>query len=177
MLPRHLSQNKEKPDKLVVQEKEEDSCSVIVGPALPAHMKEQQQQQKQQRNENGASEKPESSFVAPPIMLTKQTIIRPPSSCGVNETAKTEDPAGEDQEVDDEEVFGPLPPGTSGKTSAHIALEERALQMRIDMLGPKTDEKDRREEWMIELPSAKASGLGLTARQFRPNAGPDMSDR
>lgn len=34
-----------------------------------------------------------------------------------------------------------------------------------------------REQWMLELPEAKAKYLGLEARNFRAKEGPDMSDR
>lgn len=34
-----------------------------------------------------------------------------------------------------------------------------------------------REQWMLELPEAKAKYLGLEARSFRAKEGPDMSDR
>ncbi|XP_066156061.1 GPALPP motifs-containing protein 1 isoform X2 [Euwallacea fornicatus] len=80
------------------------------------------------------------------------------------------------EDDDDDESYGPLPPGMSKKSAVHTALEERALQMRINNLEPDKQEPTR-ESWMIELPEAKAATFGLGPRQFRKKAGPDMSDR
>lgn len=77
--------------------------------------------------------------------------------------------------------IGPLPAGTESKWSeAHQQLEERALNMKIRKLDghslQQTNAKSR-EQWMLELPEAKAKYLGLEARSFRAKEGPDMSDR
>lgn len=39
------------------------------------------------------------------------------------------------------------------------------------------DIRNKREEWMTELPPAQAVNLGLGPRKFRLRDGPDMSDR
>lgn len=81
------------------------------------------------------------------------------------------------EEEDHNDVYGPLPPGMLMNSAAHVALEERALQIKLDAFNP-TDEKVQiREEWMLELPDVKAAHLGLGSRQFRNRAGPDLSDR
>lgn len=82
----------------------------------------------------------------------------------------------------DEDVgIGPLPTGTESKWSeAHQRLEERALDMKIrklDGLSLQQTNAKSREQWMLELPGAKAKYLGLEARSFRAKEGPDMSDR
>lgn len=74
-----------------------------------------------------------------------------------------------------------MPAGTESKWSeAHQRLEERALDMKIRKLDghslQQTNAKSR-EQWMLELPEAKAKYLGLEARTFRAKEGPDMSDR
>lgn len=105
----------------------------------------------------------------PPHLLKKQ-----PQSPGDSFGPSTFPPDDEDSNDDS---FGPLPPGLSSHSSAHIALEERALQLKMGQLQPKSD-KPEREEWMIELPEVgDASKLGLGQRQFRKNAAPDLSDR
>lgn len=82
-----------------------------------------------------------------------------------------------EKEDSDDDTFGPLPPGLSPHSSAYIALEERALQLKMGRLQPKSD-KPEREEWMIELPEVgDASKLGLGPRQFRKKAAPDLRDR
>lgn len=82
---------------------------------------------------------------------------------------------------DDDDGIGPLPAGVESKWSeAHQRLEERALDMKIRKLDGHslqgTNTKSR-EQWMLELPEAKAKYLGLEARTFRAKEGPDMSDR
>lgn len=74
-----------------------------------------------------------------------------------------------------------MPVGTESKWSeAHKQLEERALDMKIRKLDGQSLQQTNvksREQWMLELPEAKAKYLGLEARGFRPKEGPDMSDR
>lgn len=40
-----------------------------------------------------------------------------------------------------------------------------------------SDGQPKREAWMMELPDCMGQNIGLTARTFRVNAGPDLSDR
>lgn len=76
----------------------------------------------------------------------------------------------------EDESYGPLPEGHSSKSKAQIALEERAIQLKLNQLEPE-EEKVTREEWMLELPAAKTGNFGMGPRQFRSKPGPDMSDR
>lgn len=83
---------------------------------------------------------------------------------------------------DEEDGIGPLPFGSEDKwTDAHQKLEERALDIKIRKLDGLSmnvsDDVKKREEWMTNLPEAKARFLGLEARTFRAKEGPDMSDR
>lgn len=78
---------------------------------------------------------------------------------------------------DDDESYGPLPRGLEKYSKTQQALEERALQLKIDQLDPKCNTEPVRETWMLELPEAKAMHFGLGPRQFRSKAGPDLSDR
>ena len=47
------------------------------------------------------------------------------------------------------------------------------------MIFQTSPEKNKREEWMVELPPAHAVALGLGSinRKFKTSEGPDMSDR
>ncbi|XP_017769861.1 PREDICTED: GPALPP motifs-containing protein 1 [Nicrophorus vespilloides] len=91
------------------------------------------------------------------------------------DVAITGDKNDEDDD-DDDGCYGPLPPDLTSNSLAHRALEERALQMKLDQLNGGQEEVNGREEWMIELPSAVAK-YGLGPRQFKARAGPDLTDR
>ncbi|KAJ8940039.1 hypothetical protein NQ314_010871 [Rhamnusium bicolor] len=60
---------------------------------------------------------------------------------------------------EDDEVYGPIPVGEN-YSKAHIKLEERALQIKMDQLQPAEDKQPGREEWMLSLPEAKAASFG-----------------
>lgn len=128
-----------------------------IGPALPPHLLNKTKENEKFKND-------ESAQIGPtlPAHLREQLSI-----------AANED---EIESEEDEDVYGPLPPGMATKSKAQVALEERALQMKIDSMNP-SEEKPEREEWMMELPGVKAPSLGFGPRQFRKNAAPDMSDR
>lgn len=147
-LPPHLIKRNEEPPK-------EDLINI--GPALPPSM---------QKNEE--PDEKDAVHIGPllPAHLREQLANRAPASYD-SEEEKEQDP----------DVFGPLPPGMGGTSQAHVALEERAMQMRIDKLTPANENETVREEWMLELPEVKASRIGLGPRQFRKNAAPDLSDR
>lgn len=79
---------------------------------------------------------------------------------------------------DSEDGIGPVP--VDGRmTEVHQRLEERALEIKINKLGGQNQNSKikSREQWMLELPEAKAKYIGLEARSFRAKQGPDMSDR
>lgn len=82
-----------------------------------------------------------------------------------------------EEDSDDEDAYGPLPPGASTSSFAHQALEERALQIKLGCFDTNETKATVREEWMMELPEVRAGNLGLGARQFRKNERPDFSDR
>lgn len=150
VLPPHLTENEETPEmigpKLPPQFTKPSASEGSFGPQLPAHLL-----------------KSSKVTIGPslPPQLRKQLEEQ------ADENIKDSD--------DEDDCYGPLPPG-AGPSAAHVALEERALQMRIDKLEPDKNEPVR-ETWMTELPEAKASQFGLGPRQFRKQAGPDMSDR
>lgn len=131
-----------------------ESVSKIIGPALPPHL------QKSQFDDTPSSTEISNQSIGPAIpAFLKQQLLETPQ-----------------QQSDEEECYGPMPVGAS-QSKAHIELEERALQMKIDMLNPAGAKEPAREEWMLELPSAKATNLGLGPRQFRAKEAPDLSDR
>lgn len=108
----------------------------------------------------------------PPHMLNKSLANTPQQTEEKRFTS-----CSDDEEKEDDEIYGPLPLEATFKSKSHLALEERALQMKIDLLNPERTTKESREEWMIELPDTHKTKLGLGPRQFRPNPRPDMSDR
>lgn len=177
-LPPHLQTNKEE----IIE-----NNSSLVGPALPIYLSKNTQ--------NNEQNKTESTIIGPILPVLDETSSEstsnqnPPPCIGpfippefrkvLEQNATTIptdpiDPIDEDEALDD--IYGPLPPNLTGNSKAHIALEERALKIKIDQLNP-TQDKDSREEWMLELPQVHGAKLGLGPRQFRAKAGPDLSDR
>ncbi|XP_026323587.1 GPALPP motifs-containing protein 1 isoform X2 [Hyposmocoma kahamanoa] len=147
----------------------EDMC----GPALPPQLKK-----KHKRSSSRDVEGP-----ALPPHLQKHRNIGPSIPDNIRKgLANPEREVIVTYESSDEDIgIGPLPSGTESKWSeAHKRLEERALDMKIRKLDghslQQTNVKSR-EQWMLELPEAKAKYLGLEARSFRAKEGPDMSDR
>ncbi|XP_034664941.1 GPALPP motifs-containing protein 1 [Drosophila subobscura] len=131
---------------------------------------------------------PEGAFGAPlPPHLRQEVQTEPPQMIGpVLPSAllqAAEESAGEEDDADDDMsgTFGPLPNATQ------VELEERALALKLSVLqggglGPATNDKDGREEWMLELPDVGLKG-GLAAlnnlkRTFHQGKErPDFSDR
>ncbi|CAH2013308.1 unnamed protein product [Acanthoscelides obtectus] len=148
----------------------------IAGPALPPHLQKKQELEPVQKVEIVGPALPphlqkdsnEGVKVLGPTLpphLRQQLEASQGNTCNEEEV-----------ESEDDGAYGPLPPGMSvGR--AHVELEERALQLKIDQLGPKDDQEPKREVWMLELPEAKAASFGLGPRQFRAREGLDMSDR
>lgn len=126
--------------------------SDYIGPVLPPHLLNKDSS----TSDSTAEPKPADDIYGPslPPHLQKTAI---------------------DNSNEAEDTYGPLPEGTLG-TPAHQALEERAYELKLGYLDPKKETKAR-EEWMLELPEAGASRLGLGPRQFKKNSGPDLSDR
>lgn len=159
-------------------QKVETSC---IGPVLPPHLQENigpalppDFQEKSQQNDDTT----ETIGPTLPSYLQEQTCENPKTigpTLPSHLRKKLEEEA--DEQNRDEEVYGPLPPGMSAHSAAHVALEERALQMKLSALDPVKEKAEVREEWMLELPDVKAAHLGLGPRQFRGRAGPDLTDR
>lgn len=177
-----------------------ENKDVILGPALPPHLL----QQKTDETKTKVSTESESSSVLSALAQDKfaTPCIGPSLPPDLQKTKEIEETATpqcigpvlpshlrkkleeESQQVsntqeseESDDVYGPLPPGMSSKTPALVALEERALQMKLDSLNPAGDQIKAREEWMLELPDVRARHIGLGPRQFRSRAGPDLSDR
>ncbi|XP_044752852.1 GPALPP motifs-containing protein 1 [Coccinella septempunctata] len=166
----------------------EDTKKKIYGPVLPATSSAKQESFEDNSSETKVSkeEKPASTQAYGPALPPHLQKVNEPvvASIGpslpphlrekLKEEAPDENFDNESSEEDD--IYGPVLPGQELKSKSAIALEERALEMKLSQLNPEEQKKER-EEWMIELPTVSASKLGLGPRQFRPNAGPDMSDR
>ncbi|XP_022211654.2 GPALPP motifs-containing protein 1 [Drosophila obscura] len=137
------------------------------------------------------AEDPEGAFGAPlPPHLRQQAKTEPSQMIGPilpSDFPKAASPAAAENAEDDEEdddmsgTFGPLPNATQ------VELEERALALKLSVLqggglGTSTNDKDGREEWMLELPDVGLKG-GLAAlnnlkRTFHQGKErPDFSDR
>ncbi|XP_050498413.1 GPALPP motifs-containing protein 1 [Diabrotica virgifera virgifera] len=179
MLPPHLQKTKE----LDIEE------SKVIGPALPPHLMKSQESVSppqtlgpslpphlQKPLQNNTSIGP----ALPPHLQSKNLPKETPESkCfgpSLPDHLRQQLAQVAELQSEEEDVYGPVPVGFSG-SKAHIELEERALQMKIDMLNPKGEKEPTREEWMLELPAAKATHFGLGPRQFRAKEAPDMSDR
>ncbi|KAK5645788.1 hypothetical protein RI129_004252 [Pyrocoelia pectoralis] len=130
-----------------------------IGPTLPPHLLN--------RNSDSVTPSPPSS---PDSKSVSDDLYGPSLPPHLRK------PAAVDDTNDDSVTYGPLPPGVVG-TRAHQALEERSIELKLGYLDTDKKESTVREEWMLELPSAGGSKLGLGPRQFRKNAGPDLSDR
>ncbi|XP_050307467.1 GPALPP motifs-containing protein 1 [Anthonomus grandis grandis] len=174
--------------------------SIYVGPQLPPHLQNKSEYLEDKEHIHAGPQLPpqqlpeENSGIYGPQLpphLLNNLSAKPNSSQDEDKPSKTVGPqlpphlrkqleieaenSQESEEVDDS-AYGPMPVGISNISAAEIALEERAIQMQIDKLTPQSKEPVR-EEWMTELPEARARSLGLGSRQFRKNAAPDMSDR
>ncbi|XP_037090051.1 GPALPP motifs-containing protein 1-like [Pollicipes pollicipes] len=86
-------------------------------------------------------------------------------------------PPAEDEE-DEDDIIGPLPPAASADLGQYAAdeVERRASSMKdkLDALGRPVELV--REEWMLELPPERAGEFGLGPRQFRRSAAPERGD-
>lgn len=136
-----------------------ETDEIAVGPALPPHLLKSK------------SEIPETSS------NNYKKVIGPtlPTNFESFNSETNLEPISDEEDYD---IVGPLPDGAP-KNKTYYELEKRALELKLASLGGNEDDKKSgREEWMVELPQVKkVANLGLTARQFRAKAGPDMSDR
>ncbi|XP_062613442.1 GPALPP motifs-containing protein 1-like [Saccostrea cucullata] len=93
----------------------------------------------------------------------------------------TQSSSSREEDEDDSDLNGPLPTEmTAGNSQSSFSaeFERRAQKMRDQLDGKNEPESQpKRESWMTELPDCLGQNIGLTARTFRANAGPDMSDR
>ncbi|XP_076253946.1 uncharacterized protein LOC143192467 isoform X2 [Rhynchophorus ferrugineus] len=142
----------------------ENSPKNVVGPILPPHLQKNNDSDIQVRlgprlPSCFEEQKSQSKIIGPAL---------PPGSFQKTQSSSDED---------DDECYGPLPSGLNKHSKARQALEERALQLKIDQLDPKSNNEPVRETWMLELPAAKAAHFGLGPRQFRSKEGPDLTDR
>lgn len=149
----------------------EKSASGVCGPALPPHLK----------NQFDPSIEIEGPAL-PPHLKKGSRNIGPSIPDNMRKVLAETDCEIIKDEISDEDVgIGPLPVGSEEKWSdAHKRLEERALDIKIKHLDGHSLQSNKvksREQWMLELPEAKAKYLGLEARSFRSKEGPDMSDR
>lgn len=153
-----------------------ENTETVCGPALPPHLLKKNTPASE--NETITSAKEERS-IGPfiPEHLRKQLADQSPTNVEYKEENEKVEYDEVHSDDDDDDCYGPLPPELQQKSRAHLALEERALQMKLDQLTPQAADEPGREEWMIELPTVQATNLGLGPRQFRAKPGPDMSDR
>ncbi|XP_033759990.1 GPALPP motifs-containing protein 1-like [Pecten maximus] len=175
-LPPSLKQKKIKSD----QTKSEND---YVGPALPPGFRQQK--------EDVTNDSVENDMIGPvlpphlrpasgsrPAEMSRSSVIGPALPPGFIKH-KGDDSEGSSA---DEETIGPLPVEMDkGETTGYAAyqFEERARRMKDRLEGKDNKEqKIVRESWMTELPSTKlGQSIGLSARTFRANAGPDLTDR
>lgn len=164
-LPAHLQRKLHK-------EKEEKNCDMLqeayIGPQLPPHLR-------QKLNSVNVHEKLEGPSLSP---QTKEIEAGKQISIGPFLPPHLRDKLQKAQSSDeDDDIYGPVPDNQQKMSKTQIALEERALQLKLDKLLPSTQKLPDREEWMLELPEVKAANFGLGPRQFRAKPRPDFSDR
>lgn len=148
----------------------------ICGPALPPHMLNNERV-----DENNLKEVKRQLIIGPSlppsVTLVEDNSISSEAQ-NKEEVADINNTTDIDDDDDDQnDAYGPLPPDATRMTKAHLALEERALQLKIDKLNTTSETKEGRESWMLELPNVERSKLGLGPRQFRATPAPDLSDR
>lgn len=188
-LPPHLqkkasSESEQDSSEPALKKNDDESSSLdAIAPVLPAGSNVSLKEQK--TREEAAGDGSSESKTKSDADGSSKDAMQPTASCIgptlpphlreklLEEAEKSTSIADED----DDDAFGPLPPGVASNSAAQRALEERALQMRLDSLNPVENNVPNREEWMLELPEVHAGNLGLGPRQFRAKSGPDMSDR
>lgn len=200
--PDLLKQKSKTPEKDSSSEDDNDHC---IGPALPPSLvkKELKSDEKQSQNDyigpalppgfkqqkgeitNDSVEEDVIGPVLPPhlrsssgLKKSKSSVIGPALPPGFVKQQGVDS----DGSSADEETIGPLPAEmVKGEATGYTAyqFEERARKMKDRLEGKDSkDEKIVRESWMTELPSTKlGQSIGLSARTFRANAGPDLTDR
>lgn len=67
-------------------------------------------------------------------------------------------------------------PGDSKEVSCIADFERRAENMKKKLTETDQDGAQKREEWMIELPSVVGNKIGIGARSFNKRAGPSLTE-
>lgn len=82
-------------------------------------------------------------------------------------------------DTEDDYFIGPAPLNIESKSSAHLELEKRALELKLAKLNEvEINPSEKREEWMLNLPEIrKVTNLGLTARSFQTKERDEIGDR
>ncbi|XP_061165806.1 GPALPP motifs-containing protein 1-like [Saccostrea echinata] len=188
LLPSHLksshtqsqSSNAKKDTHSISQSKSPESLSTI-GPSLPPHLsaKFKCSDDNDSRTDSIGPCLPsdQSSFSA----TKDDNVIGPSLPPHLQRNTQSSSSREGEEDDDDSDLIGPLPTEmTAGnsQTSFSAEFERRAQKMRDHLDGKNEPESQpKRESWMTELPDCLGQNIGLTARTFRANAGPDMSDR
>uniref|UniRef100_A0A8C1WRJ2 GPALPP motifs-containing protein 1 n=1 Tax=Cyprinus carpio TaxID=7962 RepID=A0A8C1WRJ2_CYPCA len=82
-----------------------------------------------------------------------------------------------DEEEEEDYVVGPMPSKGPSQDSVALDFERRAQRMKDKLTGVDTGPKVlSRESWMTELPP-ELQHVGLEARTFKKNLGPENKDR
>ncbi|XP_046737377.1 transcriptional regulator ATRX-like [Diprion similis] len=151
--------------------KEEIKQTEAIGPSLPPGF-----QRDYALNSTTSSDENSASHQHPTISL-RSSVFGPtlPPYLMKKVIDHSVEKSGSDSEDD---VLGPMPSDHPAAIDSYIQrqLEDRARRMKSKLDGEDSI-VEKREEWMLELPSVQAANLGLGKRQFRNKAGPDMSDR
>ncbi|XP_001606446.1 GPALPP motifs-containing protein 1 [Nasonia vitripennis] len=185
---------------------EVDDSAGVIGPALPPGLKPASPVQKDEsssserdekdvdRNEMEVEEEEDDDDDAfgpalPPHLANRREIVGPvlpkdfvPSDTRETiQSSKSDEEKQIDEDDDDDDVVGPLPPDHPAARGSYVQmqLEHRARQVKEKFRNKTSPEKNKREEWMTELPPAHAVALGLGSipRKFKTSEGPDLSDR
>ncbi|KXJ16563.1 GPALPP motifs-containing protein 1 [Exaiptasia diaphana] len=170
-LPPHLlKKNKEELNSSTIHEER-----VQIGPCLPPNLSTHDNDQVEKGYEQEEDDCTYGPALPPHLANTSKSsgVVGPSLPIDPRQSKKEEN-------IDEETgpVIGPMP--SSSSTAQHYSSIERDIEARSnamkDKLTGKNKVKQKREEWMTELPPEIGKNFGLGARKFRKQA-VDCGDR
>lgn len=172
--------------KSVSEKKIQSECQLpetAIGPALPPHLQNYAKEKTDENNVNNSeeSDKNEPEYYGPSLPPSLKKVVKKIIGPVLPPDCKMEvENVQEEYEEDDEDFVGPVPEDSKERASmVQQKLDFRAMEIKIKMLEGEKESNDtnKRESWMLELPPERAASLGLGPRTFRTRDGPDMGDR
>lgn len=137
-------------------ESEDDQPEVkVIGPQIPLHLAQKKPESNSSSSES--EEESQSNPVIGPVLPGSRKRHHPDSS---------------DNEHDDFEVYGPMPPQTKVDYDVINIIEKRAANMKnkIDNKDIPVAESCQREEWMVLPDTSRRNQLGVISRCLAPGS-------